>query len=503
VKFHNLTTLLLLPVLLWHVAPAQTDSLNQLLAKATHDTARCRLLNRLIESEMDESVWPKYNEQLLQIAEKHLGDKDPLQKEFLRYKAYGLNNLGYIANMKGDNDQAIQYYGQALKIQEKIGDRHGMAGVLYNMGDLRALQGDIHGALENLHLSLKLHQEVKDERGTAYVLNDLGWHYHVQGDEQNAMRYLEQALELRKKLDDVRGLANTHNNLGLICLERGQLEKARTYFSEALKLMKSSGDARGEGLALNNLGNVLHSQHKFSEALEYYRQSAAIQQKNNDKDGWLTATANMAQVMHDGANGNRAQLHAALQLGLKAMQAAREVGLPTELRHTSRVLYQVYQSLGDYKNAFNYYALHIQMRDSVSNQQTRKTALKRQLQFEYDKKTAADSIRNQEAKKVTDAQLAAQQAQLTKEKTQRYALYGGLALVAVFLVFLLNRFALIRRQKAIIEEQKKIVDHAYESLHEKNKEVLDSIQYARRIQKALITSEKYVERQLERLRPRR
>jgi hypothetical protein len=44
-----------------------------------------------------------------------------------------------------------------------------------------------------------------------------------------------------------------------------------------------------------------------------------------------------------------------------------------------------------------------------------------------------------------------------------------------------------------------MVDHAYEELHEKNKEVMDSIRYAKRIQTALITSEKYIANSLKRL----
>jgi len=44
-----------------------------------------------------------------------------------------------------------------------------------------------------------------------------------------------------------------------------------------------------------------------------------------------------------------------------------------------------------------------------------------------------------------------------------------------------------------------MVDKAYDELHEKNKEVMDSIYYARRIQTALITNEKYIENSLNRL----
>ena len=74
-----------------------------------------------------------------------------------------------------------------------------------------------------------------------------------------------------------------------------------------------------------------------------------------------------------------------------------------------------------------------------------------------------------------------------------------LVLVGVFAVFMFNRFRITQKQKAVIEEQKVLVDKAYETLHEKNKEVMDSILYAKRIQTALITSEKSIENSLHRL----
>ena len=88
--------------------------------------------------------------------------------------------------------------------------------------------------------------------------------------------------------------------------------------------------------------------------------------------------------------------------------------------------------------------------------------------------------------------------QLKQEKTQRYALYGGLALIVVFAGFVVNRLNVARKQKKIIEEQKEKVDAAFEKLHEKNKEVMDSINYARRIQSSLLPTEKYISKKLER-----
>ncbi|MGZ4064924.1 MAG: hypothetical protein ACXVP0_18245, partial [Bacteroidia bacterium] len=80
-----------------------------------------------------------------------------------------------------------------------------------------------------------------------------------------------------------------------------------------------------------------------------------------------------------------------------------------------------------------------------------------------------------------------------------YAVGAVLLIVIVFSGVLLNRFRIAQQQKKIIEEQKVLVDDAYAKLHEKNREVIDSILYARRIQRALLTSETYIERNLKKL----
>ena len=92
------------------------------------------------------------------------------------------------------------------------------------------------------------------------------------------------------------------------------------------------------------------------------------------------------------------------------------------------------------------------------------------------------------------------QAQLKEEQTQRYALYGGLGLVGLFAAFMVNRFRVTNRQKKLIEEQKKVVEGQKHVVEEKQKEILDSIHYAKRIQSSLLTSEVYIKKNLDRLR---
>jgi hypothetical protein len=139
------------------------------------------------------------------------------------------------------------------------------------------------------------------------------------------------------------------------------------------------------------------------------------------------------------------------------------------------------------------------MRDSIESEDAKKAGIKKQFQYQYEKKAAADSVRHAEEQKVKNAHLTAQQAQLKQERTQRFALYGGLVIVVTFFGFVYNRFKVAQKQKTIIEQQKIAVDVAFSSLEIKNKEILDSIHYAKRIQTALLPGEKYIERSLDKL----
>jgi hypothetical protein len=130
--------------------------------------------------------------------------------------------------------------------------------------------------------------------------------------------------------------------------------------------------------------------------------------------------------------------------------------------------------------------------DSIINNEAKKAVLKQTLKYEYEKKAAADSVRAIEEKKVVHAQLK-------QEKTQRYSLFAGLALVLIFALFMVNRFRITNKQKKIIESQKILVEEQKCIVELKQKEVLDSIHYAKRIQIALISSEFYVHKSLMKL----
>ncbi len=115
-----------------------------------------------------------------------------------------------------------------------------------------------------------------------------------------------------------------------------------------------------------------------------------------------------------------------------------------------------------------------------------KLILKNQMLSDFERETTADSVRTAGERKIMESQLQ-------HARTRSYALYGGLALVLIFAFIMFNRFRVTRKQKFIIEHQKQIVEA-------KQKEILDSIIYAKRIQQSLLPTEKYIEKNVNKLK---
>ena len=137
--------------------------------------------------------------------------------------------------------------------------------------------------------------------------------------------------------------------------------------------------------------------------------------------------------------------------------------------------------------------MHITIRDSIESQDNKKEVIRHEFKYDYDKKEAIADAEHQ-------AEMEQQEAVATEQQKKQNIIIGsvsgGLGLVVLFSIFLFNRFQVTRKQKTVIEEQKEEVDRAYDSLEEKNKEITDSINYAQRIQAAILPPDRIVKRYL-------
>jgi tetratricopeptide (TPR) repeat protein len=464
------------------------EDLKNKLKQAKNDTSRIILLSELSEI-CDVQEILLYAEPCLQLCEKALasGPEGKQKNFYLDHLSGAYNNLGFLAQSQGDISKAITYYEKSLKIKEEIKDKEGSAMLLNNIGSIYLSQGDIPAALDHIHKSFAIREGIGDTVGIAQNLNNLGYIYHTQGDIPKALEYYNQSLKIQQSIGDLKGVSYSLNNIGLIYDEKGNKAKALDYYQQSLAIQTKIRDKDGISQSLNNIGNIYSRLNNTEKALDYFKKSLEIAKETKMKERIAYVNNSIAAALVQSGRTSEA-----LPYAIHSMSTAQELGFPQNIYRAATTLREIYKKQGKFKEALEMYTIEVQMRDSITNAETKKATVRKQFQYEYDKKAAADSTKNAEAQKVKNAQLLAQQAQLKQEKTQRFMLYGGLIIIIVFLAFVLNRFRVTQKQKAIIEDQKMLVDKAYEELHQKNKEVTDSIYYARRIQSSLLPTEKYI-----------
>jgi serine phosphatase RsbU (regulator of sigma subunit) len=408
-------------------------------------------------------------------------------------QVYG--NMGDIFRQEGDAEKSLAYFTKSMKLQQEIGEKQGLGYTLNNIGGYYLDHGQLSIALEYFSKSLKIREQLGDREGIAGSLNVLGVVYRKQGEIEKSLECYVRCLKLREEIGDKRGIANVLHNVSGIYLLKGDSAKAKECLDRCVEMSVKSGDKKTLAKALNALAGLYLGQGDSSKALEYFNQSLKLREEIADKNGMAFSLSNIGKIYF-----SKKQNSKAIEYGNKSLKIAQEIGYPENIRDAANLLAMAYKASGNNGQALANYELYIRMRDSLNNEDTRKAAIKTQIKYDFDKKAAADSVAHAKETEINKAQLEKQQAELKVKRNQQYGLFGGLALVLLFSIFMYNRFKVTQKQKTIIEEQKAIVERqkfAVEEqkhiIEEKHREITDSINYAERIQRSFLASKEMLD----------
>jgi tetratricopeptide (TPR) repeat protein len=384
------------------------DSLLPLYHAAVHDTTRLRILVSLAEGVSTETLWPRYNSILYKKAEQLLKDPGTLSPAELRSikKSYAmsLQDKGFFEeNYNGNIPAALDYYYKCEKIQKEIGDKKNLAMTLNNIGIAFHSQGNVEKSLEYYMQSVKMQEELNDKLGMAYGLNNMASTYIEQGDTAKAIEYQQKSMKLREGEGDKHGLAISLSNLAAIYNNKGEPEKALGYFNRCVKLWETLGEKQGLAYCLRYLGviyqrkaELLKSEGKtvpdtlIPKAIEYMLKSLQLYQSIGDKRG-----ESLILVIIGDHYLYEKNIPRALFYGGKALAISKEISYPLNLRNASLLMYKIYKVQQKWKEALSMYELTIQMKDSVSNEETKKSVFKQQTKYEYEKQEALKAVEHQ------------------------------------------------------------------------------------------------------------
>lgn len=393
------------------------------------------------------------------------------------------NNLGTIYYNKGQLEQAIGNYKQSMEMMESIGNTKAVAKAQSNIGQVYADKGDYTSAIEYYYLSYGNASKINDSNGMISAINNIAILYDNIKEYEKAIDYFKQCLELiDDHTENKLGLRfNALHNLGTTYSNMGQDDLALNYYMQSLALKMEIDNPTDIASTLHNIGSIFLEIDSLDLAMDYFNRSLHLYEENDETVEIVFPINSIANVYFQ-----KGQYQKALKWAQKGFNLAQKNEVLSHIATASDILYQCHKKLNQLPEALEMLELHERIQDTLESAQNQRDILRYSYRYEYDKKVAADSLKALEKRIKTDAQIATQQAQLDKERTQRFALYGGVGILILFGGFMFNRFRASERQKSIIEEQKDEVESQRTLLDVKNREILDSIIYAKRIQSAIL-----------------
>lgn len=459
------------------------DSLTSILKTAKHDTTRCNTLVTISETlyySIPDTVIP-LSLKIIEIADKNFKSvNNKEQRAFLIAKASALNNIALMKGSAGDFQGEIEYNLKSLAIQEQIKNRVGLAASLNNLSIAYTNIGDINKGLDYQLRGLKVQEEINDSVGQATSLNNLGYIFNGQKDPKKALEYYEKSLKISRSLKDKIGEARTIGNIANVyekfgrpdckldkstCITEGQ-KTALDLYQESYKLHEEVDNKLGMAYMLNNIAisykNLGDPNAKGSKveriregeilALRYFGKSLEIHKSAHNKSGIGYVTNNMASLFLKQGNIKKAR-----EFAESSLLIAKEVGHPELIKRAAGTLKNIYKAQNKYADALEMYELEVKMADSIANEENRRASFQKNIQYSYEKKAAADSIKVSEERKLNTLKLE-------KEVETKRNLMVTVFLIALIVIVLAVLLILLIRN---VKERKS----AYGELLNKNVEI--------------------------------
>ena len=335
-----------------------------------------------------------------------------------------LNNIAAIYKDKGEIAKSLEFHEKSLALRKLTGHTSGMATTLNNMGLIFQNQGQIAKALENYLEALKIDEKAGNKADMAIVMHNIASVYKDMKDYDQALSYQEKCLKIYEKFNMPYETASSILSMGDLMILKNKPEEAISYIRKSIDLREKINDKQGLGNSYNALGNLYSKKREFDKAIFIFGKSLQNFKEAGDSWGESRCLNSLAATYLAQGNLNEADAKAR-----EALNIAQRLGFPVTIQESASILSKVYSQQKKWDKAYAMQLLFTQMRDSVRNEENARLAIKRNFQYEYNKKLVADSLAFAQKEKIKNLAIENRNTEL---KRQRYLMYSvGIVLLLI------------------------------------------------------------------------
>ena len=223
-------------------------------------------------------------------------------------------------------DEALLQLNKALDLSKQINDQQSIALSSGVLGQLFYTRHDYDRALTEFQRAIAIQREIKDEAGLAYSYLNYAKVFNAKGESQRALKYLNLAEDFYTRAEDEEYIGIVHLNRAIIYLNSDRkpevVEKALTELGYAEEQL--------------NKANNLYERSR----LHYFKSRAFLLIKDYTR---------------------------AEEEGLKSLAIARTNGFGSMIMYSQKILSDVYEAKGDFKQSLTYLKTSDKVRDSIFN----------------------------------------------------------------------------------------------------------------------------------------
>ena len=450
----------------------QLDSLKAALPALKDDTVKANMLNKLAEilwkTEPAEAI--AYATEAKYISE----DLNYLRGLGASYQTIG---LGYF--VQGNYLECLKNFDRSLEYYETLGEPTSLNRSLNTHGTIYSMLGEYTKSVQLYHRGLSIAEDTRDFEMIGSFLLNLGKVYSTQHARQDSANYyFKKALYTGETRGDMDLIGLSIINLGEMFYKRDAYDSALHYFDKSLSVISANVDF---SISLDYLGRIYAEKGDYQTAIQYHRDALDMARAQNSSIQLLQILLSVATTYY-----KQGTPRMAIDYYDQAKSLAEKLGSNSILSDAYEGLATSYAILSDFELAYIYSSRQSQL-------------LKANNKIESDHAAYLISLyKSLEKEKEAEIDILEQQSIIEQLKGKRQRILNITTVSIGFLLLLiaaglLHRFIYIRKTNGKIRLQKSEIEAQRDLLIKQKKDITDSINYAQRIQEALLPSRHYIE----------
>ena len=286
-------------------------------------------------------------------------------RTFLNLLAHVQVTLSLIYIQLAEYHRALLQGLEAYALYEKINHKHGITRSLDAVGTSNIHLGNFPEALAQLMEGVEICEQTEDTGYKAVLLLRIGNLYIRLEEYQKALIHLEESLEICEQHDCDNWLGDLLADLCTAHFHLGDLENALTFGVKSAEVYEKATDLFGVPKAYNAIGQVYRKIGNYKQALAHHKKAVELCESIPFPLESIE-TLFLLGKLHQTQEKNSA----ALTYLNQALEKASVMGVTHQIYRCHLALAELYQEIGDYKNALTHHKSFHHLKEEFLTQQT-------------------------------------------------------------------------------------------------------------------------------------